>query len=129
MAKLVSSKPRKQRKARAQAPMHMRRKMMHMHVAKSLRAKLGTNRRAMLVKKGDKIRVISGSMRKKEGKVMEVDYHNLSIFVEGIARKNAKGIEKLARLQPSNAEIIDGDFNSADRKAMLGRSSGTGAKK
>lgn len=102
--------------------MHVRKKMMHMNIAKPLRAKLGIKRRSILVKKGDKIRVITGGMKKKEGKVMRVDYNNLAIYAEGISIKNSKGVEKLAKLQPSNAQIIDGDFSSADRKAVLARS-------
>ncbi|MFA5108428.1 MAG: 50S ribosomal protein L24 [Candidatus Micrarchaeia archaeon] len=113
---------RKQRKARYDAPMHIRKKLMNVHVSKSLRAKLGTTRRSMLVKKGDKVKVTTGKYKGKSGPVMEADYSSLKVYVEGVVVKNSKGIEKLVPMQPSNLEILEGDFNSKDRKAMLERS-------
>ncbi|MFH1306461.1 MAG: 50S ribosomal protein L24 [Candidatus Micrarchaeota archaeon] len=117
-----SIQPRKQRKARAQAPLHKRRKMMHTHLSKELRQKLGTSRRAAVVRKGDKVKVVVGNLKGKTGTVMEADYSDLVIYVEGLTRKNAKGIEKMIAIQPSNTEIIEGDFSLKDRKAMLERS-------
>jgi large subunit ribosomal protein L24 len=119
-----SIQPRKQRYARANAPMHERKKMMHVHVSKELRAKLGTKRRAVLVKKGDKIRFRKGKNRKKTGTVLEVDYRDLVLYVEGISSKNSKGVQKLSPVQPANVEIVEGDFGQKDRKAMLERSRG-----
>ena len=102
-----SIQPRKQHYARANAPMHMRKKYMHVHISKELRQKLGTNRRAVLVKKGDKVKMRVGKNKGKVGNVLEVDYSDLVIYVEGMTIKNAKGVQKLIPVQPANAEIID----------------------
>ena len=114
--------PRKQRNARRDAPMHTRKKLMHSNVALQLRTKLGTKLRSILIKKGDKVLIISGSFKKKEGTVMNVDYSKLKVFVEGVSRSNAKGQQKLIPIDPSNLRIIDGDFTTKDRKAVLERS-------
>jgi large subunit ribosomal protein L24 len=107
---IESGKPRKQRKLRYVAPLSVRKCMMHSHVAKELRAKLAGNPRAVLVRKGDKVRIMVGKNRKKTGKVLEVNYADLKIYVEGITARNAKGTEKPAPISPSNIEIIEGDF-------------------
>lgn len=120
---MVSSiQPRKQRKARANAPLHARRKMMHVHVSKELRAKLGMKRRAVLVHKGDKVRIRKGEKAGHIGAVMNADYKDLMIFVEGYMYKKARGTEKLKPLPPCNAEITEGDFTTKDRAAMVARS-------
>ena len=117
-----SVQPRKQRRARENAPLHVRRKMMHLHASKELRAKLGTKRRALLVHKGDKVRLRKGDKAGHVGAVMEVDYVNLKVYVEGLTHKKARGTEKLRVIQPSNLEIVEGDFSGKDRAAMLARS-------
>ncbi|MFH0927448.1 MAG: 50S ribosomal protein L24 [Candidatus Micrarchaeota archaeon] len=117
-----SVQPRKQRKARADAALHQRKMMMHANVSKTLRAKLGTSRRSAIVRKGDKVRITTGSFKKKEGVVLEADYSCLKLYIEGIVRKNARGQEKLVPIDPSNVQISDGDFTLKDRKAMLERS-------
>lgn len=121
MSLTQSIQPSKQRQARYNASLHQRKKLMHVHVARELRAKLGVGRRAMLVKKGDKVRLRNGDDKGKSGAVMEVNYGDLTVYVEGIVRKNARGVEKMRALQPSNLEIIEGDFSKKDRAAVLAR--------
>ncbi|GEM_PF-725837 len=121
MFMISSIQPRKQRKFRAQAPLHSRRKFMHVHVSKELRKKLGIKRRAVLLHKGDKVRLRKGDHSGKSGNVMEVDYVNLKVYVEGISTKKARGTEKLLALQPANLEIIEGDFALKDRAKALSR--------
>ena len=125
MTKTVQA--RKQRKARYDAPMHMRKKFMNAHVSKALRAKLGISRSSLLVKRGDKVRITTGKYKGKTGPVMEANYSSLKVYVEGVVVKNAKGIDKLVAIQPSNIEIIEGDFSGKDRKAMLERSAKSAA--
>lgn len=117
-----SIQPRKQRKFRANAPLHSRRKMMNVHISKELRAKLGTKRRSALVHKGDKVKLRVGEKAGHIGLVMEVDYKALKLSVEGLTNKNARGVEKLAPVSPSNCEIVEGNFTLKDRAAMLARS-------
>ena len=47
---------------RANAPLHTRRKMMHVHISKELRAKLGTARRSAPLHRGDRVKVMRGEV-------------------------------------------------------------------
>ena len=112
---------RKQRKYRYQAPNHRRRKMVFVHIAKALRAKLGTARRSIQARKGDKVTVLRGDHKGHIGKIFEVDLSTLKIYVEGANSRTAKGVEKLVPLDPSNLVITEGEFVK-DRLAAINRS-------
>lgn len=116
-----SIQPRKQRKDRYNAPLHARKQLMHVHLSKELRAKLGITRRSMQVHKGDKVRLRVGEDTGKIGAVMRADYNRLKVFVEGFVNKTARGVEKLKALEPANLEIIDGDFAKKDRVEIIAR--------
>lgn len=116
-----SIQPRKQRKFRYNAPLHLRRKMVAAHLSRELRAKLGTARRSAQVRKGDRVKVERGSKKGHAGRVMEVDLSSLKVYVEGCTQRNAKGVEKLLPLDPSNLLILEGEF-AKDRLEMIGRS-------
>ncbi|VVB57785.1 50S ribosomal protein L24 [Candidatus Anstonella stagnisolia] len=114
----TSAQPRKQRKFRYEAPMHLRRKFVHVHISKELRAKLGLIARSTLVHKGDKVKIRTGEKKKHVGNVTRVDYSRSRLYVEGVVAKNAKGVEKPMAVQPSNVEIIEGDFTKGIRAKM-----------
>ena len=70
------------------------------------------------IKKGDIVMVITGNYKGKSGRVLEVDYDNNKVLVEGINlikrhtkpnAKNSKGgiIKKEAPLQVSNVMVMD----------------------
>ena len=122
-----SKQPRKQRKFRYNAPLHLRKKMVAVHVSKELRANFTTKRRSVSAHKGDRVKVMVGEFRGKMGKIIEVDLNTLKIFVEGVTRRNAKGIEKLVAIDPSNLLLLEGEFTK-NRLAMIQRS-GKNAKK
>ncbi|MFH1285698.1 MAG: 50S ribosomal protein L24 [Candidatus Micrarchaeota archaeon] len=117
-----SKQPRKQRKARYNAPMHKRQKLLNAHISKELRKKLKTAKRSITLRKGDKVKVLRGEHKKKEGKVTAVDLNNLKVYVEGIVDRRASGAEVQIALDPSNVMIIDGEFGNKDRETILGRS-------
>jgi large subunit ribosomal protein L24 len=116
-----SVQPRKQRKFRYTAPLHLRRKMVAAHLGKELAAKLGTSRRSVGVRKGDKVKLMRGEKKGHTGKVVEVDLSSLKVYVEGVSRRNAKGVEKPYPVDPSNLLVLEGDF-SKNRLAMIQRS-------
>jgi len=122
-----SKQPRKQRKFRFNAPMHERKRMVSAHVSKELRAKLSTKRRSVPVHKGDKVLLMRGSRKGHTGKILEVDLSTLKVYIEGVTQRNAKGVEQLAPVDPSNLMILEGEF-AKDRLAMIQRS-GMKAKK
>ena len=116
-----SKQPRKQRKFRFNAPMHLRKKMVSAHISKELRAKLSTKRRSAPLHKGDRVLVMRGDHKGKAGKVIEVELNDLKVYVEGVSQRNAKGVEKLMPVDPSNLLITEGEFTK-NRLAMIARS-------
>jgi len=102
---IKSRKPRKQRKFRYTAPLHLRKKFVHVHLSKELREKL--KKRSIQAKSGDKVRIMRGKFKGKEGKISKIDLSDSKIFVEGITQKKANGKEKLVPLDPSNLMLID----------------------
>lgn len=66
-----SVKPSKQRKFRANAPLHIKGKLLNAHMSKELRQKYG--KRSIRVVKGDKVKVMIGSFKGKIGQIESVD--------------------------------------------------------
>ncbi len=114
---IQSSKPRKQRKALYNAPLHMRQKLMGAHLSKELHAQTG--KRSLPIRKGDEIKIMRGSNSGKTGKVAEVDLKKAKVFVEGIVRKTAKGNEAKIGLEPSNLLITKAEFSDKMRQKIL----------
>lgn len=102
---IKSRKPRTQRKFRFTAPLHLRKHFVHAHLSKELRAKV--KKRAIQIKKGDKVKILRGKFKGKEGKVAAVNLTDAKIFVEGITLKNSKGKEIFYPIDPSNVMIIE----------------------
>lgn len=119
MLMIESSKPRKQRLFRYNAPNHARQKFVHAHIAKELAAKLGAKKRNIGVRRGDTVRVMSGKSRGKSGKVSAVDLRRAVLFIEGISRKNAKGKELQVPISVSNVYITDMDMGDKLRGTKL----------
>lgn len=101
---IASAKPRKQRKYRYNAPLHIRSHFVNAHLSDELSKK--HKKRAMTVRAGDKVKIMRGQFRGKEGLVKEVDLKNCVIFVEGITRQKVNGQDTFVSLQPSNLMII-----------------------
>ncbi len=115
---LMSSKPSKKRKALYNAPLHVKQKLVSVHLSKDLRKSL--KKRSIPVRKGDKVFISQGRFKKKEGTVARVDLNNLKIFVEGMVLRKQKGGEKLAPIQPSHVvaiQLVDRKKGSASQKA------------
>ena len=112
-----SIQPRRQRRYTSQAPLHLQQKAVHVHLASPLRAKYGF--RNVQIRKGDKIKVLRGQHRKKEGKVERVDIKRAAIYVAGIDAIKKDGSKLLVKLNPSNLAIVEVDFTDARRKQRL----------
>lgn len=118
---IQSGQPRKQRKFRANAPMHIRQNFVNVHISKELSAKLGLKRRSIEVRKGDTVKVMAGDSRGKTGKVAEVDLKTGKVFIEGLARKNAKNKDKTIPIYSSNLYLTDLDLTDKYRQAEVER--------
>ena len=103
--KWISSKqPRKQRKYRYNAPLHLRHEMLSAHLDKQLRKDY--KRRSVPLKTGDEVKVMRGSYKGKEGKISKVDMKKLKIYMDNIKKKKVSGQEVEVALDPSNVKII-----------------------
>lgn len=116
---IASSKPRKQRLFRYNAPNHIRQKFVHAHISKELAKKLGVRKRSLQVRRGDTVKVMSGNSRGKSGKVSGVDLRRAVVFIDGIARKSAKGREIQIPISASNVYITDLDMTNKLRSAKI----------
>ncbi len=115
-----SVQPRKQRKYRHNAPLHVRQKFLHVHLSPELRAKYGT--RAVQVRKGDKAKVLRGKFKKQEGKVERVNLKRERVFVSGMEYTKKDGAKVPVGFNPSNLMITVADVS--DKRRELGKKKG-----
>ena len=112
-----STQPRRQRKYRYNAPLHVKQKLVHVHLSADLRKKYDT--RNVQVRKGDKIKILRGKFSKKEGKVERVNLKRERVFVTGIEFIKKDGSKVYAPLSPSNLMIIELNLDDKKRKKKL----------
>ncbi len=116
----VSSKqPRKQRKYRFNAPLHLRQKMISVHLDKALRKMY--KKRSIPVRTGDEVIIMRGEFRKERGKVTKVDMKKLKIYIDSAKRKKVSGQEVEASIDPSNAMITKLNADDKKRQKFLRR--------
>lgn len=100
-----SKQPRKQRKYWFNLPMHFAGKFLAIHLSKELREKHGT--RAIRARVGDKVRVLRGTHKGKEGKIERVDLRDRKVYVTGVETIKKEGGKSLYPLTPSNLLLLD----------------------
>ena len=101
----ASKRPGKQRKYLANAPMHIKRKFVSVNLSKNLRKQIG--KRNLPAKKGDKIKVLRGKFKGREGKILEVKTKIGRIIVEGVQVTKMDNSKSNVKMQPSNLQIIE----------------------
>ena len=112
-----STQPRKQRKYRYNAPLHVKQKMVHVHLSTELRKKYSF--RNVQLKAGDKIKVLRGKFAKKEGKVDKISLKNEKVYVAGIETIKKEGTKLPIALNATNLMIIELDLSDKKRKQKL----------
>src|SRR3989344_5032258 len=100
-----SKSPRKQHKYAAQAPLHILRRFRSVHVSKVLREKYGF--RNLVVRKQDKVKILTGQFRGKEGLVLRIDTHRNKLYIEGCETTKKDGTKAAYPLHPSNVMLIE----------------------
>ena len=116
----ISSKlPRKQRKYRYNAPLHIRQKLVSANLSSELRKKY--KRRSFSLRKGDSVKVMRGSFKGKLGKVSEVDLKKITVYIEGLKRKKSDGKEIQIPFKPSNLQIISLNLEDKKRAKIIER--------
>lgn len=111
---IASKKPKKQRKYRANAPLHIKHKFMGAHLAEELRKKHG--KRAIPVRRDDKVKVMRGQFKGHTGKVDRIDMKRERVFVRGVELKKKDGTKAFLPIHPSNLMIVE--LNLADKKRV-----------
>jgi large subunit ribosomal protein L24 len=110
----ASKQPRKQRKYSANAPLHIKRKMLSVNLSKELRKKYG--KRNIPARKGDTVKILRGKFKKKQGKILKIDTKKSRFEIEGIQVKKQDGSKVNVKLPASNLQIIE--LYSEDKKRM-----------
>ncbi len=100
-----SKKPKKQRKYVAKAPLHRKRKLLSVNLSKELREKHNT--RNIEIRKDDKVKIMRGKYKGKEGKIILVKTKLLKIYIEGIQTKKQDGSKVNVPLRASNLQIVE----------------------
>jgi len=100
-----SKNPRKQRKYRHNAPLHIKGKFLSAHLSKELRKK--NKRRSMRIRKGDKIIILRGQFKKLKGEVNEVNLKNGKVYIDKIEIKKKDGTKAAYPIDPSNLMIVE----------------------
>lgn len=99
-----SKQPRKQIKFRANAPNHIKKKLMGSMLDNILSEKLKIKK--IGVRKGDEVKVMRGEFKGKKGKVGKADVKNNRIQIEGLQRSKKGGEKVETWFNPSNVKII-----------------------
>jgi large subunit ribosomal protein L24 len=118
MVLTTSSQPRKQRKARYNAPHHVRGSFLNAPLSKELQEKHGKKR--IRVVKGDTVRVLRGDEKGTTGIVDEIRTTTSKIIVHGVGSKKADGTEVPRPVDPSKVEITKLHLDDQRRAAKLG---------
>ncbi|MEA2036389.1 MAG: 50S ribosomal protein L24 [Nanoarchaeota archaeon] len=114
-----SSQPRKQRKYRHNAPLHIKQKFVSVHLTKELKKKYNT--RSLGLKKGDKVKVLRGQFRKHAGNVERVDVKNTKVFLSGIEVTKKDGTKTTYGINPTNLIITELNLDDKIRQKIIER--------
>ncbi len=114
-----SKKPRKQRKYRVKSPLHIKGKFLNTNLNKDLRKKYG--KRNARIRKGDKVKILRGQFKKKEGKVERVDIKKGVIYVNKVEVEKKDGSKAQKQINPSNVMITELNLDDKKRKEKLER--------
>ncbi len=114
-----SKKPSKQRKFRFNAPLHIKRRLLSAHLSKDLRAKYTT--RSITIRKGDKVVVMIGNHKGKEGVVESVNTKKETVNINGVTYDKKNGSKAFYPIKVSNVVILELELSDNKRKAVLER--------
>lgn len=114
-----SKQPRKQRKYRANAPLHIRKKFLSSNLSKNLREKHKI--RNIFVRKGDKIKIVRGQFKKHIGNVSKIDLRKMKVYIEGAEILKKDGTKVQYPIDPSNLIIQELNLDDKKRKKIMER--------
>ena len=112
-----SKQPRKQRKYRYNAPLHIKGKFVSTHLSPELRKKY--NFRSLRLKTGDKVKIMRGQYKGKEEKVIEIDLRRSKVYLDKIIVTRIDGNTSKIPFKASNLMITDLDLSDKKRKQKI----------
>ena len=92
---------------------------MHSHLSKDLRTKYG--KRNFGLKKGDKVKVMSGKFKNREGNIERIDLKKIRAYVGGIELTKIDGKKISPPLHPSKLMITELNLDDKLRQQALER--------
>ncbi len=107
---LSPKSPRRQRRALYSASTFERRRRMTVPLSRELRSRFG--RRSLPLRKGDTVRVLSGSFVGREERVAKVNLRDYSVTLDNVTLKTAE--EKLKPLALRTSHLVLTRLNLAD---------------
>ena len=114
----VSSKqPRKQRKYRYNAPLHVKHKFLSALLSKDLRKKHGI--RNFPLRSKDKVKIMRGKFKGVIGEVEKVLLKKGKVMVKGAEIKKEEGRIIKYPITPSNTMIIELNLSDSKRKKAV----------
>lgn len=109
-----SKRPAKQRKFKANAPLHMKQKFNSSKLSKPLKEKY--NRRSIGLRTGDKVKIMRGQFKGRSGKVEKVMLKEEKAFISGIDVEKKDGSKAQYPIHVSNLMIEDISLDDKKRK-------------
>lgn len=116
---IKSKQPRKQRKYRYNAPLHIKHKFLAAHLSKDLIKKY--KRRSLHVKKGDTVKVLRGQFKKHIGKIEKVITKLTKVHIAGAEIIKRDGSKSPYPIHPSNLLITELNMQDKERQKILAR--------
>ncbi|MFH1290138.1 MAG: 50S ribosomal protein L24 [Nanoarchaeota archaeon] len=114
---ISSKQPRKQRKYKANAPLHIKHKFLSSPLSKELKKKYG--KRSLPVRKGDEVLIMRGSFKKKKAKIATIELKRTRIALENVQRTKKDGTKVNVWFHPSSVQIQTLALDDKKRIAVL----------
>ncbi len=116
---MESGKPKKQRKKAFTGKLHKKKKSLHAMLGNALRKEYG--KKSAMVRAEDKVKVLRGKFRGKEGKVTKALHKKGTVFIEKITRKKSDGTEIQVPIKASNLMVTQLFLDDERRLKRAGR--------
>ncbi|MCI4331863.1 MAG: 50S ribosomal protein L24 [Thermoplasmata archaeon] len=113
----TSALPRYQRKAVFTADLFERHRRMAVPLSRELRARYG--RRAFPLRKGDTVRILSGSYVGREERVAKIDLRGYSVTLDNVTGKTADAKLKPLAIRPSHLVLTRLNLSDPWRRRLL----------
>jgi large subunit ribosomal protein L24 len=114
----ISSKNQgKQRKYRINAPLHIKQKFASCHLSKELKKKHG--KRSTILRNGDKVKILRGQFKGKEGKVEKVMLKESKAIIAGVEAAKKEGTKLPYPVHISNLMITEIIIDDKKRKKSI----------